>query len=531
MTPAAATRGRPTALDFATDLLDPDSFRSWDEPIPPNAAPGPYADALAHARARSGSDESVRTGEGRIAGHRIAVLLGEFGFLAGSIGDAAANRLVAAIRRAGAERLPLFASPVSGGTRMQEGTPAFVRMIDITAAIVAHKAAGLPYLVHLRHPTTGGAFASWGSLGHVTTAEPGALIGFLGPRVYEALHGAPFPEHVQRAENLYRRGVLDAVATTPELRRRTARTLDLLSGERATTTARTTSAHSGSGPDPGAAPADRYGSPVQAPPNQRPRPARAPHGVWRSVVRTRRADRVGLADLLRRAETLVPLSGTGAGERDDAMRIALARIGGTACVVVGHDRERAAVGGPVGPGGLRTARRGMRLAAELGLPLLTVIDTAGAALTPAAEEGALAGEIARCVADLGSSPVPTVGLLLGEGAGGAALALIPAVRRIAAEHAWLAPLPPEGASAIVHRDTTRAAELADEQRIGARALLAAGIVHRVVAEIAGAPGVAEIAGAAGVAEVAEPGSLAPGDFLDRLGTAIAEEFAQARAAR
>ncbi|WP_331772114.1 acetyl-CoA carboxylase carboxyltransferase subunit alpha/beta (plasmid) [Embleya sp. NBC_00888] len=523
MTPAAATRGRPTALDFATDLLDPDSFRSWDEPIPPRTAPGPYADALAHARARSGSDESVHTGEGRIAGHRIAVLLGEFGFLAGSIGDAGANRLVAAIRRAGAERLPLFASPVSGGTRMQEGTPAFVRMIDITAAIVAHKAAGLPYLVHLRHPTTGGAFASWGSLGHVTTAEPGALIGFLGPRVYEALHGAPFPEHVQRAENLYRRGVLDAVSTTPELRRRTARTLDLLSGERATTTARTTtSAHSGSGPNPAAAPSRRYRSPIQAPPNPRPCPAHAPHDVWRSVVLTRRADRVGLADLLRRAETLVPLSGTGAGERDDAMRIALARIGGTACVVVGHDRERAAVGGPVGPGGLRTARRGMRLAAELGLPLLTVVDTAGAALTPAAEEGALAGEIARCVADLGSSPVPTVSLLLGEGAGGAALALVPAARRIAAEHAWLAPLPPEGASAIVHRSTTRAAELADEQRIGARTLLAAGIVHRVVAESAGA---------AEVTEVAEPGPLAPGDFLDRLGAAIAEEFAHARAAR
>ena len=76
---------------------------------------------------------------------------------------------------------------------MQEGTPAFVEMVAISRAVVTHKAAGLPYLVYLRHPTTGGVFASWGSLGHVTVAEPGALIGFLGPRVFEALNGTAVP--------------------------------------------------------------------------------------------------------------------------------------------------------------------------------------------------------------------------------------------------------------------------------------------------------------------------------------------------
>jgi acetyl-CoA carboxylase beta subunit len=81
---------------------------------------------------------------------------------------------------------------------MQEGTPAFVTMVDITRAVVDHKNAGLPYLVYLRHPTTGGVFASWGSLGHVTVAEPGALVGFLGPSVFEALHGAPFPAECRR---------------------------------------------------------------------------------------------------------------------------------------------------------------------------------------------------------------------------------------------------------------------------------------------------------------------------------------------
>ena len=93
---------------------------------------------------------------------------------------------------------------------MQEGTPAFVQMVRISAAVAAHKAAGLPYLVYLRHPTTGGVMASWGSLGHVTVAEPGALVGFLGPRVYEALYGRPFPEGVQTSENLYAHGIIDA---------------------------------------------------------------------------------------------------------------------------------------------------------------------------------------------------------------------------------------------------------------------------------------------------------------------------------
>src|ERR671921_470022 len=99
----------------------------------------------------------------------------------------------------------------SWDTRMQEGTPAFVQMVEISRALMDHRAAGLPYLAYLRHPTTGGVFASWGSLAHVTVGEPGALIGFLGPKVFEGLHGTPFPEDVQTAENLAWHGVIDGV--------------------------------------------------------------------------------------------------------------------------------------------------------------------------------------------------------------------------------------------------------------------------------------------------------------------------------
>src|SRR6476469_4173987 len=198
-------------------LTDAGSWHSWDRPPPRSSVDHEYAEELACARAKTGLDEAVITGVATIRGRRIAMLVCDFGFLGGSIGIAAGERLTAAIRRATAEKLPLLALPTSGGTRMQEGTAAFVQMIKITSAVVAHKSAHLPYLVYLRHPTTGGVFASWGSLGHVTIAEPGALVGFLGPRVYRLLYGEPFPEGVQTAENLYAHGLLDAVLPASEL--------------------------------------------------------------------------------------------------------------------------------------------------------------------------------------------------------------------------------------------------------------------------------------------------------------------------
>src|SRR3978361_2295662 len=177
-----------------------------------------YPSELAAAEAATGLDESVITGEGRVFGRRVAVVACEFDFLAGGLGVAAAERITVAVQRATAERLPLLASPSSGGTRMQEGTVAFLQMVKISAAVTLHKQAHLPYLVYLRNPTTGGVFASWGSLGHITVAEPGALIGFLGPRVYQHLYGQPFPEGVQTAENLQRYGVIDAVIPLASLR-------------------------------------------------------------------------------------------------------------------------------------------------------------------------------------------------------------------------------------------------------------------------------------------------------------------------
>jgi acetyl-CoA carboxylase carboxyl transferase subunit beta len=444
---------RLSARELIDLVLDADSWESWDTPPTYGDLSDAYAAELAAAREKSGVDESVLTGAGTMRGRRVAVMIGEFGFLAGSIGRATADRLVAAVARATAEGLPLLAGPVSGGTRMQEGTPAFVQMVRITEAVAAHKAAGLPYLVYLRHPTTGGVMASWGSLGHVTVAEPGALIGFLGPRVYEALYGKAFPEGVQTSENLHAHGIIDAVLAPEEI----ADVLDAALGVLTAT----------------------RGEPVPEPPVDEPVDVE----TWDAVTRSRRPDRPGVRRLLRYAATdVVPLSGTGQGEQDPGLVIALARFGSAPCVFLGQDRRGQTADHPMGPGALREARRGMRLAVELGLPLLTVIDTPGAALSPEAENGGLAGEIARCLEDLVTLGAPTLCLMLGEGNGGGALALLPADRVVAAQHAWLSPLPPEGASAIVHRDLDHAPEMARSQRVRAQDLLSIGVVDRIVAE-------------------------------------------------
>ena len=291
---------RLTARDLISLVLDDDSWTSWDSPPVRDGISEAYAAELAAAAEKCGEDESVLTGEASLHGRRVGVLVGEFGFLAGSIGRASADRIVAGIERATEAGLPLVAAPVSGGTRMQEGTPAFVQMVRISQAVAAHKAAGLPYLVYLRHPTTGGVMASWGSLGHVTVAEPGALVGFLGPRVYSALYGKDFPADIQTSENLYAMGIIDGVVAPDEIGDILDRALTILMAPRSGVPVL---------PDP----------PVEEIPDVE---------TWDAVTRSRRPDRPGVRRLLKYAASdVVPLNGTGQGEQDPGLLIALARFG------------------------------------------------------------------------------------------------------------------------------------------------------------------------------------------------------------
>jgi acetyl-CoA carboxylase carboxyl transferase subunit beta len=365
-------------------------------------------------------------------------------------------------------------------------------MIGVASALTVHRAAGLPYLVYLRNPTTGGVLASWGSLGHLTAAEPGALIGLLGPRVQRALYGESLPADVQTAENLHRHGLIDAVVPPADLRDVAIRVLNVMTAPRRRT------APSRSGDSTRDVHRDH-----QAADSSR---------TWDSITRSRRPDRPGVRALLKISATdITPLSGTGAGERDDALLLALARFGEVPCVLVGQDRHSRSEDQNLGPAGLREAIRGMRIARDLDLPLVTVVDNPGASLSRQSEEGGLAHGIAQCLVELSELATPTVCALLGEGGGGTALALLVADRVLCAEHAWLAPLPPEGAAEVLHKTTARAGEVAEAQGAGSAALVRHGIADRIIPEY---PDAAD----------------EPEAFMRRVGAAIEEEISDLGAA-
>ena len=413
------------ARDLLAALLDGGTYRSWDR-APVTSGPAPATPPSWPGRGpRPDLTSPFAPGRGcsADAGWRWR---SASRFLGGSIGVAAAERLTLAVERATAERLPLIAAPASGGTRMQEGTVAFLPMATITAAVAAHQAAGLPYLVYLRHPTTGGVFASWASVGHLTVAEPGALIGFLGPA---CTRPSPAPRSPMACRR--RRTSSPTAWSTPSSRPASCPLPD----EGAYVHCATVSSRACPFSMPGSTPvapctttaaASTPGTASHAAGNRvcsGERMAwRAPRGywtsAWESVLITRRPDRPGAADLIRAAAADVVRL------REGGLILALARIGGSPCVLAAQDRNAL----PHGEEMLRTAQRGMQLAADLGLPLVTVIDAPGGELSRAAEEEGIAREIARCLLTLIALPAPTVAVLLGQGTGGAALALLPANR-------------------------------------------------------------------------------------------------------
>ncbi|MPZ89497.1 MAG: acetyl-CoA carboxyl transferase, partial [Nitriliruptorales bacterium] len=402
---------RLSAAELLALVVDDASFEPWFDDLLPVDPLGftdtmPYVDRLARAAERAGTTESVIVGRARVRGHDLVVIAGEFAFLAGTMSVSSAERVVRAFERATDLALPVLGLPVSGGTRMQEGTPAFVQMVKTAAAARQLREAGLPYLAYLRHPTTGGVLGSWASLAHLTFAEPRALIGLTGPRVIELLEGQPLPEGIQVAEHLAGHGIIDDVVAAEDLAERVDRALAVLRG---------------------AIQASGFNEPPLALPDD------ATIDPWEAVGRSRRTDRPGIRELLAVcAQQVTPLRGDGAGNDDPGCTTALARVCGVPVVLVGHDRPSGQRGSRLGAAGFRKARRAMALAAELELPLVTIIDTAGARSTSADEEHGVAREIAGCLATMSGLEVPTLSLLLGEGTGGGALAFLPADRVVAA---------------------------------------------------------------------------------------------------
>jgi acetyl-CoA carboxylase carboxyl transferase subunit beta len=177
----------------------------------------PYRDSLAAARKATGERDAIAIGAGEIHGVKAVALVQDFAFMGGSLGMAAGEGFIAAAQAAVKRDVPLVAFTASGGARMQEGALALMQMARTTLAVQDLKKARLPYIVVLTDPTTGGVTASYAMLGDIQFAEPGALIGFTGPRVIEQTIRETLPPGFQRAEYLVDKGMVDAVVARKDL--------------------------------------------------------------------------------------------------------------------------------------------------------------------------------------------------------------------------------------------------------------------------------------------------------------------------
>jgi acetyl-CoA carboxylase carboxyl transferase subunit beta len=210
--------GSYTRIDLPKAVADPLKFRDAKR----------YTDRLREAREKTRQDDALLVAHGEIGGHKAVVAAMSFEFMAGSMGAAVGDGLVAAARLAVLQAAPLVVYTASGGARMQEGVISLMQMPRSIIAAQMVKEAGLPYLVVLTDPTTGGVTASFAMLGDVQIAEPNALIGFAGARVIEQTVREKLPEGFQRAEYLYEHGIIDMVVKRGELAGTLARLIGLL---------------------------------------------------------------------------------------------------------------------------------------------------------------------------------------------------------------------------------------------------------------------------------------------------------------
>ncbi len=498
-----------------------------EDAAPPTSAPeaddGPlgwdgYGAARQRARERTGERESVISGTARIDGVPTVLISFEFGFLGGSLGERTGDRLVAAYTRARELRLPVVSLIATGGSRMQEGMRALTQLQRVAAQSALTRAAGLPQIAVVRDPTTGGGWATLGAGADVVLALPGAQIGFAGSRV----RPADADPYAYSAEGQLAAGQIDAIVPPDRLRTTLGRWLGLLGvgagavgpgavGPRAVGPGVVGPGAVGPGATgrpavPGPA-ASGPGEPVPAeslpaeplpaeslpassepaasgPAGTAPSPPPPPHALgssdlpasgWAAVCAARDERRPRAAAYLDAYfDWREEISGDRCGGTDTGIRCGFGRRDGRTTAFA------AQCGTAVRPAGFRTAARLIRLADRLGIPVLTLVDTPGAANDPDAERAGAGAAIADVFATLASVRTPVTSLLIGEGGSGGALALAAPGALWATPDSYFSVIAPESAAAILKRDANAVRGTADQLRLRPTDLLDLGIIQGIV---------------------------------------------------
>jgi acetyl-CoA carboxylase carboxyl transferase subunit beta len=467
--------GRLSATERLAQLLDPGSLTRYDADLAAVDVLGftdtkPYPQRLAAARERTGQNDAVVAGTGRVDGMPVVVAVVDFDFLGGSIGAVVGEVVARAARRALDRRTPLLLITASGGARMQEGALSLMQLAKTSQELGRLHEAGILCLNLNTDPTYGGATASFAVLGDVVLAEPGARIGFAGPQVIRQTIRQDLPAGFQTAEFGRDTGHVDLIVAREALRHTLARLLRLHAPRRGGWDRR---AHHGTRP----------AALVTDPTQLCARPAAETVRLARALGRPTTLDFCGYL-----LDEFVEFAGDRLLGDDPALVGGVGRLDGRTVVMIGHQKGhdpaelvRRNFGMPQ-PWGYHKAHRLMTHAATFGLPVVALIDTPGAYPGLEAEQRGQGQAIARCIMHMSRLPVPTVAVVTGEGGSGGALAIGVGNRVLMLENSYFSVISPEGCSTILWGTSTHAAQAAEQLGITAPDLLALGVMDGVVTE-------------------------------------------------
>lgn len=474
-------------------VVDDDTFTPWctgadkDAPANPLDFSG-YEEKVAATREKTGLAEGVTVGKGKIYGMDAVVGVCDSRFLMGSMGHVVGEKISAAVERATKEGLPVILFCCSGGARMQEGIISLMQMAKTAAALKRHSEAGLLYISVLTDPTTGGMTASFAMLGDIILAEPGALIGFAGPRVIEQTIGQRLPEGFQRAEFQLAHGFVDCIVERKDLKLTLYQLLNMHAGR-------------------GFANFDpmRENDCYEPSELMRERASREKaKSAWEKVRAARQMDRLQTKDYIQALfDNFVELHGDRYFGDDPAVIGGLAWLDGQPVTVIGIQKGSSLAEcasrnyGMPSPEGYRKAVRLMKQAEKFGRPVITFVNTSGAYPGIEAEENGQGEAIARSLFEMSALRVPVFTFMIGEGGSGGALALAVSNEVWMLEHAVYSILSPEGFASILWKDAKRAKEAAGVMQLTAQDLLRLQVIDGVIPEFGGAdaPALRSIAGA------------------------------------
>ncbi len=467
--------------DRVAQLVDEESFEELSGDLEPIDALSfvdtkPYAERIAAAQKKSSAKSGALYGTATIDGRPLVIAGIDFGFIGGSMGGAVGESITRAAELALERRIPLLVISASGGARMQEGCISLMQMAKTSQAIGRLKEEGILYASLLTDPTYGGVSASFATLGDVLIAEPEAHIGFAGPSVIEQTIRQTLPDGFQTSGFLMEHGMLDLVETRENLQR-TIRNLvdlhtlieDVRAGGRESLVARLPAAEG-----------------EEAVEEAEVLVTRDPWDVVqlaRNLERPHTLDYVGFV-----FDDFVELHGDRTFREDPAIVAGLARLGDLVVMLIGHQKGSTTgemmernFGMPE-PDGYRKGMRLMRYAEKFGIPIVTLVDTAGAYPGIGAEERGQSNAIAESIMLQSRLPVPTVTVVTGEGGSGGALALAASDKVLMLENSYYSVISPEGCATILFKDAALAPRAAAALRITAPDLLRLEVMDAVVPE-------------------------------------------------